>query len=718
MLERWIRAVLRRRRVVVGAWVLVLVLGTLASFALPSRLTTSLAVPGSPSDRANAVLIAHFGQNIEGTFTVIEPLSSPTKAEVARLEHGIVAAARTIPTANVTEQRVLFGLLYANIDTSLALNHASTHTDALRRALAEQGLHRAMVTGPPALQSDLTPILNHDLYRGELLAIALALALLVAVLGLCWALALPIVVAAATAAGSLGVVWLLAHRFLMVLYVPNVVELIGFGLAVDYSLLIVHRFRGEIATQGTSLDDAIVRTMATAGRTVVLSGLAVAIGLTTLLLVPVPFVRSLGAAGLAVPVLAVAVALSLQPALLSLLGRRGVRSVGVHGLIARRDVRSGAWAHVARGVLRHPVRVLVVGLMLLVVAGVPVFWFQLTPASLTAIPHGIESARALAYVEHRAGPAIITPTNIVIDTGVAHGDTAPGAAAARQRLIVALLGEKEVQLITSGQRPPYVDPSGRYALLYVVNRHYYGDEVTQHFVTHLRQEVIAGVRFPPGTTVLVGGAGAQGVDFLHSVYGTFPWIVLLLLALVYLVLVRAFRSLLLPLIAVLLDLVSVTVTYGLLAVVFRFGLGSSLLGTYHVAQIEGWVPVFVFAVLFGLSSDYEVFIVARMRESWDAGSGTREAIVDGLAHTGGVVSAAAVIMVGALSGLIFGRIAGLQELGLGLAIGVLIDATVVRGLVLPALMAKLGRWNWWLPEGVGRLTKTMASPLVERGARP
>src|SRR5664280_1109478 len=606
MLERWIRAVLRWRLAVLGVWALVLVLGTLASFALPSRLTTSLAVPGSPSDRANAVLIAHFGQNIEGTFTVIEPLTNPTKVEVARLEQGIVAAARAIPTARVTEQRVLFGLLYANIDTSLALNHASTQTDALRRALADHGLHQ-------------------DLYRGELLAIALALALLVAVLGLCWALALPFVVAAATATGSLGIVWLLAHRFLMVLYVPNVVELIGFGLAVDYSLLIVHRFRREIATTGTSLDDAIIRTMATAGRTVVLSGLSVAIGLMTLLFVPVPFVRSLGVAGLAVPVLAVGVTLSLQPALLSLLGRRGVRPVGMHGLIARRDVRSGAWARVARGVLRRPVRVLVVGLVLLVVAGVPIFWLQLTPASLTAIPHGIESARALAYVEHRAGPAIITPINIVIDTGVAHGDTAPGAAAARQRLIVALLGEKEVQLVTSGQRPPYVDPSGRYALFYVVNRHYYGDQVSQHFVTHLRQDVIPGIRFPADTTVVVGGASAQGVDFLHSVYGTFPWIVLVLLALVYLVLVHAFRSLLLPLIAVLLDLLSVTVTYGLLVVVFRFGLGSSLLGTYHVAQIEGWVPIFVFAVLFGLSSDYEVFIVARMRESWDGGSGNAQA---------------------------------------------------------------------------------------------
>jgi RND superfamily putative drug exporter len=174
---------------------------------------------------------------------------------------------------------------------------------------------------------------------------------------------------------------------------------------------------------------------------------------------------------------------------------------------------------------------------------------------------------------------------------------------------------------------------------------------------------------------------------------------------------------LLPLIAVLLDLLSVGAAYGLLVAVFRFGVGSSILRTYHVSQIEGWVPIFIFAMLFGLSMDYEVFIVSRMRESWDRGSGTARAITEGLAHTGGVVTAAAVIMVGALSGLILGHVAGLQELGVGLALGVLIDATIVRGLLLPSVMALLGRWNWWLPTGIATVVRVEASPLEDRGAR-
>jgi RND superfamily putative drug exporter len=194
--------------------------------------------------------------------------------------------------------------------------------------------------------------------------------------------------------------------------------------------------------------------------------------------------------------------------------------------------------------------------------------------------------------------------------------------------------------------------------------------------------------------VYVGGAAAQGVDFLNSAYGVFPWIVLLAMALALLILWRAFRSLTLAALAVLLDLVSVVAAYGAMVTIFRFGITGSWLGTFHVDQIEGWVPVFVFAMLFGLSMDYEVFIVARMREARAAGLARDEAIMSGLTNTGGVVSAAALIMVGALSGLVLGHVAGLQELGVGLAVGVLVDATLVRGLILPASLALLGEGTW------------------------
>jgi RND superfamily putative drug exporter len=248
----------------------------------------------------------------------------------------------------------------------------------------------------------------------------------------------------------------------------------------------------------------------------------------------------------------------------------------------------------------------------------------------------------------------------------------------------------------------------------VVGRHDFGQEATQKLVHQIRSQFLPGAHFPSSLRVYVGGAPAQGADFLTRVYGSFPWIVLLVLALAYLVLLRAFRSLLLPLMAVLLDAVSVAAAYGLLVVIFRFGIGADVLGLYRVSQIEGWVPIFLFAMLFGLSMDYEVFFVTRMRESWDNYGDNTRAVTDGLTHTGRVVSAAALIMVAAVSGLVAGHVAGLQELGAGLALGVLLDATIVRGLLMPSLMALLGRWNWWLPAPVARLAGVEVSPLAGR----
>jgi RND superfamily putative drug exporter len=209
--------------------------------------------------------------------------------------------------------------------------------------------------------------------------------------------------------------------------------------------------------------------------------------------------------------------------------------------------------------------------------------------------------------------------------------------------------------------------------------------------------------------VYVGGAPAQSVDFLRRTYDAFPWLVLVVLGLTYVLLLRAFRSVVLPLKAVLLNVLSTAAIYGLLVAVFRFGIGAGALGVYRMPLLDGWIPVFLFAVLFGLSMDYEVFLVSRMREAWDEGADTDGAIVRGLARTGGIVTAAAAIMVAAFAGFVAGRVAALQEFGLGLALAVLIDATVVRIVLVPALMGIVGRWNWWLPSGLARLLRSPRS---------
>jgi RND superfamily putative drug exporter len=703
---------------ITAGWLVVTIAGLIAASNLSPHLTTSLSVPGSESAKADQILSRHFQENIEGTFTVVFKFRNASKSEIEGFKAKIASATSTIPTATVTLQKALGGVLYANIGTSFKLTDAASYTDQLRGALIKEGLKGALVTGPPAIYRDVTPVLASDLHRGQGLAVLLALLLLLLVLGACWAIAIPFIFAAATISLTLGIVYLLAQKFLMVLYIPNIVELIGLGLAIDYSLLIVHRFRRELLEkEGTPVVDAIVKTMQTAGHTVVLSGASVAIGLATLLLVPVPFVRSLGAAGLLVPIASVIAALTLQPVLLSYLGEGGIKPRRFSGLLAKRDVMNGIFARIARLVIRRPVSALLSSLAILGILASSVFWLQATPSSLTAIPAGLESARALSFVEGHMGPGIITPTEIVFDLGAPGKATLERVVDARMSLAERILKDSEVFGVATGIKAPFVDPTGRFLRMFVIGSHDLGAEASQKLVTDLRKTYIPQTDFPEGTRIYLGGAPAQGADLLGRIFTSFPWIVLLILLLVYLVLLRAFRSLVLPFKAILMDLISIAVAYGSLVLVFRFGAGSSILGTYRLDQIEAWVLIFLFAALFGLSMDYEVFIVSRMREARSRGATNTEAIIEGMAHTGGVVTAAAVILVGALSGLVFGHFAGLQQLGIGLSLGVLVDATIIRGLLLPSAMVLLGRWNWWLPSKIAKLVKTKASPLGEREAR-
>jgi len=466
----------------------------------------------------------------------------------------------------------------------------------------------------------------------------------------------------------------------MVLYIPNIVELIGLGLAIDYSLLMVQRFRRE---------GSIKRTMETAGRTIIFSGSTVALGLATLMLVPVPFIRSLGFAGVLVPVVSLIATLTLQPVLLSYLGTEGVRTYRFHGLLGRGEILK----KLVGGVIRKPLMTFIGSLVLLASLTLPLFALHVTPSSLTAIPKNLESSQALSMVTNIAGSGSITPSEIIIDLG------APGLAervsTARKELATKLSADSGVFLVAQGEKPPFVDATGRYLRMYVIGKNDLGSPKTRVLVNKIRSSYLTQTSFPKSTRFYLAGAPAQGIDLLHRIFTVLPWIVVLILLLSFGLLYRAFNSIVLPLKAILLDLISVALSFSAVVAVIHYGFGSSLIGTYHLRDIEAWVLVFLFAVLFGLSMDYEVFIVSRMREAWDRGVSNEDAIMEGMVETGGVVTAGAAILIVAVSGLAFGHFAGLQQLGIGLAVGIFIDATIVRGLLLPSAMVLLGKWNWY-----------------------
>jgi len=714
--------VLRHRRVVLAGWIVVLLVGGFASTKLSAILSNEFSVPGTDSEQVRDVLIRDFGDRSDGGFTLVFELRKDSGVPAARLRRELTSAVGRAAAVLPGGKPASFNLavvpggstvVYGDVDSDLDLAQAKGYTPAVLRALGRPpGVAQVYVTGAAAIQHDLDPVFNSDLRHGELeIAVPIALLVLLFVFGFSAAVTMPLVFAACTIMGALGIVYGAAHLAQTPTYATNLVQLIGLGIAVDYSLLIVYRFREELAS-GREIDDAVVATMQTAGRAVVFSGIAVALGLALLVAMPLPFIRMLGVAGFVIPIVSILGAVTLQPVLLSFYGRRGT----ARRRMLRRRVTGhtdGAWARLARSIMARPYAYLVAGVIVLVAVSVPALWIQVTPGSSFGIPRTSQSVRGFDVLQKAVGPGAVAPAQVLVES--AGGSVlAPPTQAAIRRLIVSLRGDPEVAKVYSGLGPRFVDSFRRDELVVVAGRHDYGFPEEQAFVRRLRGKLVPAAGFPGSTRVLVGGAPAQGVDFLHQAYTSFVPLIGAVLVLTYFLLMRAFRSVLLPLKAVLLNLLSVGASYGMLVVFFRFGLGRHLLGLYQFGQVEGWIPIFLFAMLFGLSMDYEVFLVTRMRESWDNGLDNVSAVAFGLERTGRIITAAAIIMCAAFSGFVSGRIVGLQEFGLGLAVAIFVDATIVRSLLVPSMMAVLGRWNWWLPGPAARLAHVEASPLERR----
>ena len=644
------------RFLVVCIWVALALFGFHANANINSLLTTSITVPGSQSAEADALIESAFGETTEGAFSVFyEYDKKASKEVVAALQAKVVSAVATLPGLHIVQNRAINGVLYANIQTPYDLQKAADLTTRLRFSLKEAGLEGAKVSGPPAIKHDVSPVLADDLQRGQLVAILIALIFLFITLRSIWSMLIPIIVAISTISTSIGIIYLLAHKLLMVLYIPNIVELIGLGLAIDYSLLMVHRYK---------LDGDIRTTQ----KTILVSGSTVAIALSTLILVPVPFVRSLGIAGVIVPLVAMAAATTLQPALLSYLGSEG----------AKPKFATEQFRRLGEFVVRKPISVLVFSLAVLLIPISQISNLHVTPSSLSALPADLESAKAIKIATDRAGEGIISPIQVLIKL-----PKPSDVNMARVKLAGEIAGHKDVFTVVTDRK--YVDQSGTLLRIFAISKKDLGE--SQQLISYLR--TLKG-DFPAGTKIYIGGAPAQGYDLVKKIQSTFPWIALLALVISFALLRRYLSSLLIPVKAILLDLISIAASIGTTVFFAKQYF-------YQLDQIEIWALLFISAVLFGLSMDYEVFIVFRIRESYLKHGNNNQAVIDGLANTGGVVTTAAIVMIGALTGFITGHFAGLQEVGIGLIAGIAIDATVIRLLLLPATMVLLGKWNWSHP---------------------
>jgi putative drug exporter of the RND superfamily len=718
-MERLTRVVLRHRLVVLAGWLVVFAISGWASSQLGDLLTNRFTLPGTDTRRAELILEDRFGQKSTGSFTIVVRSRGHAAALVPQVRDAGARAAAALPTSRlVSVAPVSEDVVVAQLVSELAPADSKAYTDDMREAIGPISGATVYVTGQAAIEHDLDPVFGEDLVRGELIAIPIALVILVFTFGTL-AFLIPFAFALVTIPTSLGIVWIFANFLELSTYLENLVSLIGLGIAIDYSLLVVYRFREELRS-GASRDDAIVKTMATAGRAVVFSGTAVAIGLAMLLFMPLPFMRGFGIGGLVIPTVSVLAAVTFLPAALSLAGERldRVRLLPRAWLEHRADHERGFWAALARFIMRYPKLVAGATSAFLVALAVPVLALQLGPGSYEGIPRDSEAVQGYDVLTETVGAGAVAPSNIVVDAGVAGGAHDPAIRSAVAELDRRLRDDPEVVAVQFDESQQHVDARARYLNIEVIGEEDYGKPESLEFVDRLRGEIIPASAFPESAAVYAGGGPPGGKDFLDLTYSWFPWLFVLVLLATFVLLMRAFRSLVLPLKAIVLNLLSIGAAYGLLVVVFKWGAGERA-GLIAYDQIEGWIPVFLFAMLFGLSMDYEVFLVSRMREEWDNGATNEEAVVLGLTKTGRLVTAAGLIMFAAFMGFVAGSIVGLQQFGLGLAAAILIDVTIVRALLVPSAMKLFGKWNWWLPEGLARVLRVEPSPLGEhRRARP
>jgi uncharacterized membrane protein YdfJ with MMPL/SSD domain len=717
-MERWTRAMIHYRWIVVGVWSAILLVSLVAMAGLSDLLTNRFSLPGTDTARAEQILEDEFGQKSFGSFTIVargEPGSA--EALVRPMEEAAARASAALPTSEVASvQPVSDSVVTALIVSNLEPADAKGYTDDMREAVGDVPGAETLVSGQAAIEHDLDPVFADDLKVGELfIAVPIALLILVFVFGTL-AFLLPFLFAAAAIPTTLGIIWIFANFMELTTYLQNLVMLIGFGIAIDYSLLVVYRYREELEKDGSKLD-AIVRTMETAGRAVVFSGSAVGIGLALMLFMPLPFMRGFGIGGLVIPLVSVVCALTLLPVLLYYLAAPldRVRLIPKR-IVERRADESNMWVRLSRTIMRRPVIVAATTTSFLVLLALPVLTIEVGPGSNEGIPQDLEGIRGLNIVSEELGDGALAPTAIVVDTVRPNGIEDPEVQTALERLEEGLRVDPEVARVTfDPESPQSVDPDGRFLHIEVTGRSEYGVPSALDFVERLRDDIIPAAGFPDNMFVYAGGGPPSGVDFLDVTYGAFPWLVLGVLLLTYVLLLRAFRSLLIPLKAIILNLLSIGAAYGLLVVFFKWG-AADWFGLISFDQIEGWIPIFVFAMVFGLSMDYEVFLVSRMREEWDETQDNVRAVSLGLAKTGRIVTAAGLIMFAAFMGFVAGSIVGLQQFGFGLATAILIDVTIVRALLVPSAMAIFGRWNWWLPAPVARVFFVKPSPLEPKAS--
>jgi uncharacterized membrane protein YdfJ with MMPL/SSD domain len=707
--ERLARASSRHPWRTLLAWVGAIVVGlALAVVLLPGNLTTTGHVTGSPeSAKAERAFYQRFPPDKNGVDELIVVRSatlSATEPGFTSFTHSLLAKARATGVVFHTQ---MLGVSQGGHAVLIGVQRKADVDRLLSLVQQEDGRggFSVVMTGEGTLDKDFNELSQHDLKSGELqVGLPAALIVLLLVFGSVVAGLVPLAMAMISIVVALGLCAVIAGIFTLSVFFINMLTGMGLALGIDYSLFVVSRYREERAN-GRAEPDAIGWAGATASRAVLFSGSVFVIALTGMLLVPSNVMKSLAVAAIMVGIVSVCAALTLLPALLGLLGDR-VNALRIPWVGRSSGQEGRFWGAVVRAVMRRPVASLLVFGGLLVALAVPTIGLKLGASGVSTLPDRLESKRGYEALVRSFPEASSSPALVAVSGSV----RSPEVRAAIGRLRDELLrhppfGRSDLRFSASGDTAAIGVELG-------------GDKTGQRALDAVRwlrstaRHEFSGT----GVRVWVGGDTADNVDFIDAMNAWLPIVFAFVLGLSFVLLTVVFRSIAIAAVSIALNLLSVGAAYGLVILVFRHGIGSGLLGFQRVNAIEAWVPLFLFSVLFGLSMDYQVFLLSRIKERYDRTGSTNEAVVHGVASTARLITGAALIIVAVFSGFAMGDLVMFQEMGFGIAVALLIDATVIRSVLLPAAMRLLGARSWYLPSWLEWLPRVEVE--AEASARP
>ncbi len=748
LLNGWGQWLMRHRLLVITLWVLLLGIGIFFSPQVENVLQGTAELTGSESEAVTLILQKEFDNRFNNEMVIVFASDAKlvTDYEFQAAVEEIQLKLRNLPQINniITyydssspdmiskDEHSIIGVVELDVPNSFFAQKA---TPAIREAIKDArspSWLKVYSAGEGAVNHDQIEAAANDLIRAETYSFPLIILVLIFTFGALLAAGVPVILGAFSVVIALGMVFFIGQVTPVFLLAKNAVSMIGLGVGIDYSLIMVSRFREELQN-GLTPQEAAVAIMSTSGKTVLFSGLLVITGISAIFIIGIPFINSLAIAIIAVAVIAILAALTLLPVLFSWFGKLVNWPESLSKIIGK-SKGDRFWKQIALGIMKKPLWYFGAAMLILVGLSYPLFHLKAYTPFITGLPQGVESRLAFEKLQQDFVAGKLAPINIVIEAPPGKSIWSEDSISKiyqfsrliknnQQTADIEGIVDIDPQLTLADYRELYSDGlsgsenfffqmvgsytensgNGRKTIMRVTSVEEPGSFGSRALIKEIRTRLAPEIFGDTGFRVLVGGASAREVDMDQIFLGKLPLIIGLVCIITFLILIVLFRSILIPLKSIFMNLLSVTASFGFLVLIFQDGLLKLLPGFVTPGGLSSVILMFLFAILFGLSMDYEIFLTLRIKEEHDQGVSNEESVARGLARTASTVTSAALIMVIVFGSFILATSIITQQIGLGLAVAIFLDASIIRIILMPATMQLLGEWNWWFPKSLDKI---------------